>query len=73
MVGTLGSGPRSLNYSTPDNNIKIYNDDYLEVKLDDKADLIITSPPYNEIVVPVHKGKEQIQSKDVRLPIEEHQ
>jgi len=37
----------TLYYSTPDNNIKIYNNDYLEVKLDDKADLIVTSPPYN--------------------------
>lgn len=37
----------TLYYSTPDNKIKIYNDDYLEVKLDEKADLIVTSPPYN--------------------------
>lgn len=37
----------ALYYSTPDNKIKIYNDDYLEVKLDEKADLIVTSLPYN--------------------------
>ena len=37
----------TLYFSTPDNKIKIYNDNYLEVKLDEKADLIVTSPPYN--------------------------
>ena len=36
-----------LYYSAPNNNIKIYNDDYLKAKFDDKADLIVTSPPYN--------------------------